>query len=139
MHKTELFFPFEPIPKGRPRYSKFGHEYTPSRTREYEKSIADFYRENCSDYYASAIKVSLVFNMPIPNSASKKNKVLMSVGIIKCIKHNGDIDNLAKSVLDALNGVAFQDDCLITKLSIIKKFASDNNVGTEMVISEDVD
>ncbi len=139
MQKTELFFPFVPVPKGRPRHSKFGHDYTPSKTRDYEEKISSFYRENCSDYYDSAIKVKLVFNMPIPKSASNKNKTLMAVGMIKCIKHNGDADNLAKSVLDALNGVAFEDDCLITKLSIIKKYASDNNVGTEMIISEDVD
>ena len=63
----------------------------------------------------------------------------MATGMIKCIKHNGDADNLAKSVLDALNGVAFEDDCLVTRLSIIKKYASDNNVGIEMVISEDVE
>ena len=138
MQKTELFFPFEPVPKGRPRHTRFGHDYTPDKTRKYENKIASYYRENCNDYYDSAIKISLVFNMPIPKSASKKNKMLMATGMIKCIKHNGDADNLAKSVLDALNGVAFEDDCLVTKLSIIKKYASDNNVGIEMVISEDV-
>ena len=33
-----------------------------------------------------------------------------------------DIDNVAKSVLDALNGLAFDDDSLIHDLQIIKRY-----------------
>lgn len=137
MKKTEIFFPFEPVPKGRPRFTRTGHAYTPKATQDYEKMIANYYLSQTKDFYDSAIKIKLVFNMPIPKSTSNKKRELMAVGVIKCTKHNGDVDNLAKAVLDALNTVAFEDDCLITKLTIIKKYASDNNVGIEMIISED--
>ena len=136
MKKTELFFPFEPIPKGRPRVTKRGHAYTPQKTRDYEKSIKEFYKENTDDFYSSAIGIRLVFNMPIPQSVSKKQRALMQDGVVKCTKHNGDIDNLGKAVLDALNEVAFTDDCLITRLSLQKKYSA--QPGTEMVIYEDV-
>ena len=137
MKRTEIFFPFEPKPKGRPRMTRRGRAYTPKKTHDYEKLISDFYKENCTDYYDSAIKVSLVFYMPIPKSTSKKKRVLMECGEIKCTTHTGDADNLTKAVTDALNGVAYEDDCLITELHIKKRYGS--SAGTEMVISEDID
>ena len=136
MRKTELFFPFEPKPKGRPRMTRRGRAYTPKATHDYEKLIRDFYKENSTDYYDSAIKVSLIFYMPIPKSTSKKKRALMEIGEIKCTSHTGDVDNLAKAVTDALNRVAYEDDCLITELHVKKRYG--NCAGTEMIISEDV-
>lgn len=137
MKKTEMFFPFEPKPKGRPRMTRMGRAYTPKKTHDYEKLIRDYYRENTTDYYDCAIRVSLVFYMPIPKSTSKKKRALMESGEIKCTTHTGDADNLCKSVTDALNGVAYEDDSLITELHIKKKYGI--SVGTEMVITEDVE
>ena len=139
MKKTELFFPIEPKPKGRPRFNfRTGTAYTPKETHDYEKAIREYYVENCGDYYDTAIHVKLVFHMPIPKSASKKKRVQMQSGEIKCISHTGDADNLAKAVTDGLLTVAYKDDCLITKLSIEKRYAA-SEPGTELVITEDVD
>lgn len=138
MQKTELFFPFEPVPKGRPRFTRTGHAYTPKTTQDYEKKIAEYYKSQTDDFYVSAIKIKLIFNMPIPKSTTKKNRMLIMANGIKYIK-KPDTDNLCKAFTDALNGIAYQDDCLITKLTIEKRYASDNNVGTEMIISEDVE
>lgn len=137
MKRTELFFPFEPKPKGRPRFTRTGHAYTPPATQEYEKAIREYYKEHTEDYYDSAIGVRLVFNMPIPQSASKKKQKLMEDGKIKCTKHNGDVDNLTKAILDSINGIAFSDDSLITELYVKKKYST--TPGTEMIIYEDVD
>ena len=136
MKKTELFFPYEPKPKGRPKFTRIGHAYTPKTTRDYESQIRDFYKENASDYYDSPIKVSLVFYMPIPKNTSKKKMELMKSGVIRHTK-KPDSDNLAKAILDGINGVAFEDDKLITELRIKKRYGS--VVGTAMVITEDVD
>lgn len=135
MKKTELFFPFEPKPKGRPRFTRTGHTYTPKATHDYEKQIRDFYKENSSDYYDSAIKVNLIFYMPIPKSTSKKKRALMESGEIKHTK-KPDLDNMCKSLTDSLNGIAYADDSLITELHIKKRYGS--TVGIEMKISEDV-
>lgn len=138
MKTTEIFIPFEPVPKGRPKFTRTGHPYTPKKTKEYEKKLAEFYKSQTSDYYDEPIKVRLVFYMPIPKSASKKKRILMESGQIKhTVKP--DVDNLVKSVLDACNGVAYSDDNLVTTINAIKIYASDNDVGTYMVITEDVD
>ena len=138
MKKTVVFFPFEPQPKGRPRFTKFGHAYTPAKTQEYEKQIAEYYSSQTDDFYDTAVKVRLVFNMPIPKSITKKNRELIMTGVTKCTVVK-DVDNLAKAVLDAINGLAYTDDRLITKLTVIKKYATENNVGTELEITEDVE
>ena len=136
MQRTELFFPYEPKAKGRPRFTRTGHTYTPKITRDYEKQIGDFYKENTSDYYDSPIRVSLIFYMPIPKSTSKKQAELMKSGDIRHIK-KPDLDNMAKALLDGINGIAFEDDSLITELRLQKRYSS--VTGTAMVITEDVD
>lgn len=37
--------------------------------------------------------------------------------------HKPDADNVAKAVLDALNGLAYEDDSQVQELVIIKKYA----------------
>lgn len=137
MRKTELFFPFKPVPKGRPRFTRTGHTYTPQSTQDYEHIITEYYKENCNDFYDGAIKVNLIFNMPIPKSITKKTRNAIMLGEIKYIK-KPDCDNLAKSFTDALNGIAYSDDCLITRLCVEKRY-SDSAVGTLLTITEDVD
>ena len=135
--KTEIFFPFEPVSKGRPRFFR-GHAYTPQKTQDYEKKIAEYYKSQTDDFYDGAIKIKLVFNMPIPKTTTKKNRQLIASGMIKCTVHK-DVDNMGKALLDSLNGLAYDDDRLITKLTIIKQYAIDENVGTLMEICEDVE
>ena len=47
-----------------------------------------------------------------------------------------DVDNLVKSVLDALNGLAFQDDAQIVQLGMVQKLicAGDETPGVRIVI-----
>lgn len=42
-----------------------------------------------------------------------------------CSCHNGDLDNVAKSILDALNGVAFKDDSQVVGLVAFKYWSQD--------------
>lgn len=137
MKKTEIFFPFEPKAKGRPRFTRTGHAYTPNTTAEYEKQIREYYQENAGDYYDSAISVKLIFYMPIPKSLSKKKQALLSTGTVSYTK-KPDLDNLIKSVTDSVNGIAFSDDSLITRISARKMYAQ-SQPGTYMEITEDVE
>lgn len=137
MKRTELFFPFEPKPKGRPRFTRTGHAYTPKTTHDYEKLIRDFYTENTEDFYEDAIQIKLTFYMPIPKSTTKRVIKLIDAGIYRYTK-KPDLDNLVKAFQDGLNGIAFEDDSLITKISAEKKY-TDSEVGTLMIITEDVE
>ena len=66
---------------------------------------------------------SLTAYFAIPNSKSKAEKKRMSWGIVRPTK-KPDIDNLIKSVLDSLNGIAYKDDSQIVTV-VAEKFYSD--------------
>lgn len=137
MKKVELYIPITPIPKGRPRFSKFGHGYTPEKTRTYEAKVCKFYSENCGVLFENAVKTYMTFYMPIPKSTSKKKREQMINNEIKHTVHNGDLDNLCKGVLDALNGIAYKDDSQITVIHANKRYGE--IPGIELRIVEDVE
>lgn len=69
----------------------------------------------------------------IPQSKSKKQKEKMITGEIKPVV-KPDVDNVAKSILDALNGIIYLDDKQIIKLNIEKIYAETS--WTEVKIEE---
>lgn len=120
----------EPVPKARPRHTKTGRTYTPKKTVDYENLIAKCWNMGMSD---STLKMELKFYMPIPKSMRKKDRELALSGKIAPNK-KPDIDNLIKSVLDALNEVAYFDDKQVTSLVAEKLYADTPRV--EIKITE---
>lgn len=118
----ELFIKTVPIPKGRPRFYG-GHAVTPEKTRKYEKLIRDSWEHGIVE--GKSIMVDIEFRIPIPQSYSKKKKAEL-----EWTPHNKkpDLDNLVKAVLDALNGVAFEDDSLISDINASKTYAEEPGV-----------
>lgn len=68
------------------------------------------------------IKASIEAYYTIPKSKSKNIKAQMLKNIIRPVK-KPDVDNIAKAVLDSLNGVAYKDDSQIVGLSMNKYYA----------------
>lgn len=124
----------EPVAKARPRFnSKTRMTYTKQKTRNAERLIqTEYIRQggrNKNDY-SGKVEIELVFVFPIRKSWSKvKQRGMWN----KEHTIKPDLDNLEKTVLDALNGLAFKDDsqvCLVTK----EKFWS-NEAYTEIKIT----
>ena len=120
----------EPIPQGRPRFTKTGHTYDPERSRNYKQLVRFWvtqYLKKIDDWqpFEKPLCVDLTFFVGIPSSWSKKKRVGASMGQIRPIARNGDIDNLCKGVLDSCNGLLWVDDCIITDLSARKRYTSD--------------
>jgi len=96
--------PGEPVSKGRPRLAKGGHSYTPPRTREAEKRVSDAYRLHIG---------------PTPTGQQMVHGRLAVEIVFVCKnRRKRDVDNMAKLVLDALNGVAYVDDDQIDHLFV---------------------
>ena len=109
------------IPKGRPRFRRVGSSscvYTPKRTRDYEQMIAEEYKSQIGAIFPGPLKVSIDIGSRMPKSIRKREATLRNG--LEAVSRIGDVDNLAKSILDALNGVAYQDDSMITELSVKK-------------------
>lgn len=131
----------EAVGKGRPRVSRRGnyvHTYTPERTREFEDAIRfEFMASNCERMPVyereQALKAEILVGVSIPKSYSKKKQALCRCRFIAPNK-KPDIDNILKSIFDALNGYAFADDVQIVKVVAEKVYADKPFV--EVVIDE---
>lgn len=117
----------EPIGKERPRASYrngFATIYTPKKTKVYEKLVADTFKKEFPNHEPINSECSVIITsyLKIPKSYSKKKKEEILRKDSRPLS-KPDIDNMAKSILDGLNGVAYSDDTLITDLWVGKKYA----------------
>lgn len=121
----ELIVEGEPVGKARPRVTNKGHAYTPQKTRDAEKAIADAYRRKYGTYQ-QAVGAPLLLNvkayMKIPKSDSQQMKHKKLFGEIRPTK-KPDGDNILKLVADALNGVAYPDDRQLVEQRISKHYS----------------
>lgn len=121
-----------PKAKGRPKFARMGNyvrTYTPKDTIVYENLVKLEYERQCEDMYFddSPLRAMLIAYFPIPKSISKRKREEMNAGVIKHDK-KPDCDNLAKSILDALNGIAFNDDSQICVLTVHKLYSDEPRV-----------
>jgi len=114
------------VPKQRPRIS--GRQaYTPKRTKDYEERVRDAFRSSYHGLFPAIgkdvpVRIYISIYQAIPKSWPKKKRLQAEQGKIVPLGRNGDIDNIAKSILDALNGFAYEDDCQVTMLIITKQY-----------------
>ena len=71
------------------------------------------------------VRACIEVTQPIPKSWSNTKHIRAVSGEIAPTSHNGDLDNIAKSILDALNGYMYDDDCQVVTLVISKKYGDD--------------
>ncbi|MBR5276802.1 MAG: RusA family crossover junction endodeoxyribonuclease [Bacteroidaceae bacterium] len=114
----------KPMSKGRPRFGN-GFTYTPKKTIEYENLVRLAWMQSGAEKLSGYISASVYAYFPIPKSVSKKKRAEMCGGFYA---KKPDCDNIAKIVLDALNGVAYDDDSQIVMLSVIKRYSEDAKV-----------
>ena len=125
-----FFIPGRPIGKGRPRFVRAGDSvltYTPKTTRTYEDMVAMIFRSKKKDMFKGYISISVTAYFPIPKSASKALKSKMLSGELLPDK-KPDLDNIIKTVLDGLNGVAFLDDKAVIKIAGSKRYSTEPGV-----------
>lgn len=57
-----------------PRFTQYGHVYTPAKTKEYERLIKSVARENNIPCITTALKIDITIYKSIPASWTKKKK-----------------------------------------------------------------
>lgn len=89
-----------------------GRHYTQDKTRDAEMATALAYKIAAHGYRfpdGTAVAVTIHAYYPIPQRTSKAKREEMIMGnLLPTVKP--DVDNVSKLVLDALNGVAYDDD-----------------------------
>lgn len=120
-----------PQGKGRPRLGKNG-TYTPQATKDYEELVKWCYRNKYNiDKMPTdkPLKAKIKAYFKIPTSISKPQKDKLKN---QPYPHKPDADNIAKILLDSLNGLAYIDDNQVVFLEVEKWYTE----GEEKVILE---
>lgn len=114
----------QPVPKKRPRVTRHG-TYTPKETVQYENAVRRAWQASGREMLPpdTPLSATVVAHFTIPKSASKKAHAAM-LGAPH-IKSRGDLDNIVKSILDALNGVAYPDDCAVCHIEARKVYGEE--------------
>lgn len=137
----ELFVIYFRIPgkavgKGRPRFTKNGHTFTPDSTREYEELVRAMYRQKYKGKPTSEpVTVNInVYTAPAKSLSKKKRADLLSRAPMK----KPDLDNVAKIILDALNKVAWHDDTQVTALSVRRVWSDEEYVCVTIMTDDEL-
>lgn len=111
----------DPVGKQRPRFSR-GRTYTPKKTVDYEKQIADKARSamGSSEPLSTPMAVYIYANYKVPSSYSKQRRADCLAGVER--PKVNDIDNVCKCVLDAMNNIVYLDDKQVVCLHATKRF-----------------
>lgn len=107
------------IPKARPRATKIGNRavmYTPAKTKQFENYVKLVAAQHApEELLITALEVRLDFLFHRPKSLPKK---------IRYHTKKPDVDNLAKSVLDALEGIIYVNDAQVISLQVTKDYGA---------------
>ena len=112
------------VGKERPRVNMTtGHVYTPTKTKDYEYLVQQSFRIKYPNVkqISERVFVEIVAYMKIPKSTSKKQREEMLDNTISPTK-KPDVDNIAKSILDAMNKFILVDDNQVSKIMVEKRY-----------------
>ena len=104
--------------QGRPRFTRSGRVYKAAADREWEAKVRSGYERAVGNAplrpAEACLSVEIEVSGHLPQSRPKK--VSSEPWLAR-----PDADNIAKAVLDALNGVAWRDDAQVVRLVVVKR------------------
>ena len=127
-----LFVPGIPAPKGSTRafyIKKLGRAvvtHDNKRTRPWEQAILAELLALHPQIHDGPVSVCMNFYLPRPRGHFGKLGLRPSAPRHHLVKP-GDVDKLARTVLDALTGVVYRDDAQVTTIEARKHYADDTH------------
>lgn len=132
---SHINIPGKVIGKQRPKFSRQGNfvkTYTPEKTVNYENWVKMCWMQSEQEKLSGNIIAVIVARFIIPQSYSNKKRSELNE---KPCPKKPDCDNIAKSILDALNGIAYDDDAQIVDLSVSKVYSATEE-GVDLYLTE---
>lgn len=99
-----------------------GAYYTQPKTKTYQSHIAWCAKAAQVKVIEGPVRLLVVAYMPIPAKTPKKLRAAMLEKSVRP-ETKPDCDNIIKTVADALNGIAYKDDKVVTDMAISKFYA----------------
>ena len=127
----------KPVPQPRPRATRFAGSsairmYEPSNARAWKAIVSSHMRALGIEPIEGPIRVDLRFDFVRPRSHfTTKGKLTKSAPAFATGRNLGDVDNLAKAILDACNTILYTDDAQVIHLSVVKCYAK--NTGVQII------
>jgi Holliday junction resolvase RusA-like endonuclease len=124
--KYTFTVPEKPVSKERPRFGKTWSGkrvvFTKAKTRKFEQRVADEAIAAGVKPQDGPVSVSVVANFTPAKRLHRDTRAAM---IAAGWAHDNvrDIDNVSKSILDGLNGIAYADDKQVALLTVYKRWA----------------
>ena len=124
----------KPIGKARPRFdSRTGRVYTPTATRSFEEKVKWSFTSKyniATEPSTKPFKAKIIAIFKPAESLSKKKheELIYKLNYAK----KPDVDNIAKIILDSLNGFVYKDDSQVTELLIKKDYGQENLIIVEL-------
>lgn len=141
MYKISFFCEGKPQGKERPRTVRKNGKvwsYTPKKTKEYEEKVKLAFLDNPDFFgcpfvtkeYQGKVSAYITAYFEMPKSWPESRKFLNDG---KNFLKKPDVDNIGKSILDALNGIAYQDDSQVSEVHVSKKYGRTAGVEVEIL------
>lgn len=126
------------VTKARPRavsMGGFARVYTPQTTINYENLVKVSYQEQCGDFsFGDKPLNAHIIAYFLPPEAKRE-----LAEYCLCCTNKKDVDNIAKTILDALNKVAYSDDNQVISLKVEKEYSMEKYEYVEVVIRENLE
>lgn len=121
-----LKIPVPPTAKGRPRFTKTGHAYTPKDTRDAEELIRVFLRSSLSadDILSGPVFADATFYVKRPKAHYRtgKHSGRLKDDAPRYPTSRPDIDQYIKLMFDACNEIVWLDDSQVVTQSSAKRY-----------------
>lgn len=110
---SHIVVPGRPKPKQRPRMTRRGRVYTPEETLQYEDLVRTAYKAQDGELYDGPVRISVRLTNEATHISVQPTYLAKS-------PLRGDIDNYLKSIMDGLQGAAFNNDRQVVALYAVK-------------------
>ena len=127
--------PGDPVGKGRGRIGQANGKVwnvTPAKTRNYETMVRELATDAMADWpmiwdLACWVRIEIYIKPPVSWSQKRQSEALAGYWA----PNHLDADNVAKAILDGMNGIVFTDDKRVCDLSVWKSYARTPGVFVE--------
>jgi Holliday junction resolvase RusA-like endonuclease len=116
--------------------ARSGNVYNTQKTCQAESDIQFLLRAHISkeniQITSKPVIVKIRFNYSYPKSMSKNDKLLADLEMLYRASRP-DVDNLAKLVLDSMNGLIYFDDGQVVRLVCEKKYSKREGIDLKVI------
>jgi len=126
----QFTIPGIPIPQPRQRVAvRFGHATTYTPAKHPVNAFKATARLAAADArvvsYNGPVAIRAEFVLPKPASRTKKR----DAWVLSPVATKPDLDNLIKSLLDALTGLCWHDDAQVARMEVLKRYVVTDKTG----------